>query len=164
MEEIVEHGLYKIKDQYFADFKREHWIDNKNENRPYYYLLKDTDGVMWVMPLSSQTENYKEKIKKVEEKRGEGNCLYYHIGKIAGVDRVFLVGDMFPISEEYIKDPYTIGSFHYVSRDDKLNRQLYSKAIRYLKLVEAGVMKSRNDIMGIKRILMNRMENQEYMA
>lgn len=74
MEGIVEHGLYKIKDQYFADFKREHWIDNKNENRPYYYLLKDTDGVMWVMPLSSQTENYKEKIKKVEEKRGEGSA------------------------------------------------------------------------------------------
>lgn len=156
MERLVEHGLYSIKDQYFKDFQRTHWMDNKNERRPYYYLMKDRDGIFWVIPLSSQTENYQAKIDREEKKRGAGNCLYYHIGKVASKDRVFLIGDMFPIDESYIKAPFTISSVHYVSRNKNLNAAIYSKAMRYLKLVECGVMKSRNDILGIKRLLLAR--------
>jgi len=151
----VIHGLYTIKDQYFLDFKRPYWIDNKNERRPYYYLLKDKDNILWVIPLSSQVESYTHKIQREEAKRGKGNCLYYHIGPIASVDRVFLIGDMFPISEDYINYPFTIGHLHYVIRNKTINSIVYSKAMRFLKLVECGVIKSRNDILGIKRVLMN---------
>lgn len=156
------YGLYTIKDQYFWDFKRPFWMDNKNERRPYYYLLKDKDGVLWVIPLSSQIENYAKKIKRVEEKRGAKNCLYYHIAPIASVERVFLIGDMFPISEDYIKAPFTINKRHYISKNKKLNASVYSKAMRFLKLIEQGTIKSRNDIMGIKRILINRKNSQSY--
>lgn len=162
MGNLVEHGLYSVKDQYFRDFRSPYWMDNKNEHRPYYYLLKDRDGILWVIPLSSQTENYRAKIQREEQKRGTGNCVYYHIGKVASIDRVFLIGDMFPVDESYIKAPFTIGPVHYISRDRKLNSALYSKAMRYLKLVERGVMKSRNDIMGIKNVLLNRARNSEY--
>ena len=131
-------------------------MDNKNERRPYYYLMKDQDDIFWVIPLSSQTENYRAKIEREEKKRGKGNCLYYHIGKVASIDRVFLIGDMFPIDGSYIKAPFTISSVHYVSRNKKLNAAIYSKAMRYLKLIECGAMKSRNDILGIKRLLLAR--------
>ena len=46
-------------------------MDNKNERRPYYYLLKDNDGIEWVVPMSSKVENYTLKIEKEEKKRGE---------------------------------------------------------------------------------------------
>ena len=137
-------------------------MDNKNEKRPYYYLLRDNDGIDWLIPMSSQVENYRAKIKKEEAKRGEGNCLYYHIGKIASSESVFLVGDMFPIDETYVKDPFTIGPTHYIVKNGNLNKMLYSKAMRYLKLVSSGKMHSRNDIMGIKRILLSRKQNKEY--
>ena len=97
MTDLILYGLYSIKDSYFSDFKRPYWMDNKNEGRPYYYLLQDSDGVHWVIPLSSQVENYERKIVREEAKRGAGNCIYYHIGKIASAKRVFLIGDMFPV-------------------------------------------------------------------
>lgn len=158
----VVHGLYTIKDQYFEDFSRPYWVDNKHENRPYYYLLKDKDDVLWVIPLSSRTQNYAEKIRREEEKRGTGKCIYYHIAPIASVDRVFLISDMFPISEEYISGPYTIDEKHYVSRNKNMNFIVRSKAMRYLALVNQGKVTSRNDIMGIKRALLNRKGNLEY--
>ena len=154
MDNLVIHGLYLVKSKYFLDFKRPHWVDNKQENRPYYYLLKDKDGIPWVIPMSSQVENYKEKIERVEKNRGVGNCLYYQIGVVTSKERVFLIGDMFPICEEYIKSPFKIGHSHYVSRDKKLNSELYSKAMRYLRLIEQGVMKSRNNILDIKKELL----------
>lgn len=156
MGNLIVHGLYSVKDQYFKDFKRPYWMDNKNEKRPYYFLLQDKDGIYWVIPMSSQTENYKTKIEREESKRGKGNCIYYHTGMIASIERVFLIGDMFPIDESYIKAPFTIGETHYVVGNKKLNSEIYSKAMRYLRLVEQGVMKSRNDILGIKTVLLNR--------
>ena len=90
---MKENGLYKVKNDYFTDFKNPYWIDNKNENRPYYYAVTDSDGMCWLIPLSSSVENYKAKITKEENRRGVGNCLYYHIGIISGEDRVFIISD-----------------------------------------------------------------------
>lgn len=156
MGELIICGLYSISDRYFQDFQKPYWMDNKNERRPYYYLLKDNDGIEWVVPMSSKVENYTLKIEKEEKKRGKGNCIYYHIGRIAGIDRVFLIGDMFPVNKSYIKAPYTICRMHYVVKDKSLNRVIYSKAMRFLNLVESGVIKSRNDILGIKRELLGK--------
>jgi hypothetical protein len=160
---LVEHGLYTVKDQFFDDFARDYWMDNKNEGRPYYYLFLDKDNIPWVIPMSSQVENYKRKIAREEAKRGVGNCIYYHIGLVASRERVFLIGDMFPIDASYIKAPYVIGHIHYVSKNRKLNATIYSKSMRYLNLIEHGVMKSRNDVLGIKRILLNRRKKREYL-
>lgn len=162
MGNLIVHGLYSVSDKYFEDFKRPYWMDNKNENRPYYFLLQDKDGIYWVIPMSSQIENYKMKIEREEAKRGKGNCIYYHTGMIASIERVFLIGDMFPINESYIKSPFTIGENHYVVRNKSLNSEIYSKAMRFLRLIEQGVMKSRNDILGIKRVLLNMANNSEY--
>lgn len=162
MDELVVHGIYLIQDQYFIDFKKPYWMDNKNENRPYYYLVRDADGIDWVIPLSSQTENYRAKINKIEEQRGKGNCIYYHIGKIASTERVFLIGDMFPVNASYIKSAFKIGYQHYIVQNEKLNKAIYSKSMRFLKLVSIGKIKSRNDIMGIKRILISQRENDAY--
>ena len=164
MRNLVVHGLYSMKDKYFQEFKKPYWVDNKNEHRPYYYAFKDPDGIDWLIPMSSQTEAYSAKIKKVEAKRGEGNCVYYHIGTVAAIERVFLIGDMFPVSPSHVKAPFTIGNVHYIVKDRDLNKVLYSKAMRYLKLVESGTMKSRNDILGIKRVLLNKQRESAYIV
>lgn len=162
MGKLEPHGLYKIKDEYFSDFPSPHWMDNKGENRPYYYLFTDSDGVEWMIPMSTQMENYQNKIAKVESQRGKGNCLYYYIGKIASRDSVFLISDMFPIDSTYIMAPYTISQIHYVVKDEKLNKAIRSKAMRYLKLLEQGVMTGSKDVLGIKKILLNRRNNSDF--
>ena len=96
----------------------------------------------------------KREIENIEKRRGRGNCTYYHIGKIATKERVFLISDMFPITSEYIKNPFFIGQIHYIVKDESLNRVIYSKAMRYLSLVEGEKISSRNDIMGIKAALL----------
>lgn len=55
--QLVAHGLYTVKDRYFTEFGNGYWVDNKQEGRPYYYLFQDTDGVDWVIPISSQVDN-----------------------------------------------------------------------------------------------------------
>lgn len=155
MSTLIEHGLYKIRDQYFSDFKGS-WSDNKNERRPYYYLFEDKDGIPWMIPLSTQVSNYKQKMLNIEAQRGKGNCIYYHFGPIASIERVFLIGDMFPVDIQYIKGPFIINSQQYICRDKALNRAIYSKAMRYLNLVETGVMKNRYDILGIKHTLLEK--------
>ena len=164
MTSMVLHGLYIIKDSYFSEFRNPYWMDNKNEHRPYYYLIKDSDGIDWVIPLSSQVDNYKKKIEQIESNRGAGNCIYYHIGEIASIERVFLIGDMFPVEEKYIKAPFTIGRVHYIVQNDSLNRVIYSKAMRYLNLVKSGKMHSRNNIMGIKKVILNRKESSDFLV
>ena len=156
MNNLIKHGLYSVKDNYFKEFKNNYWVDNKNEKRPYYYALKDSQGVDWLIPMSSQTISYSAKIEKIEAKRGTGNCVYYHIGKIASIDRVFLIGDMFPVAPLHVKAPFTIDKRHYIVKDADLNKVLYSKAMRFLQLVASGNIKSRNDIIGIKNKIIDK--------
>ena len=151
--DFIEHGLYFIKDQYFYDFPSKHWMLNKGEKRPHYYALKDNSGIIWMIPMSSQIENYQQKIVREEQKREKGNCLYYHIGKIAGKERVFIISDLFPIDSSYIVRPYTIKSVNYIVKNRKLNQELRSKTIKYIRLLEQRVLKDRNNILLIRKAL-----------
>ena len=159
--QLVQFGLYRVKEYYFKDFGKGYWMDNKQEGRPYYYMFKDSDGVMWMIPISSQVENYKRKIERDEEKHGKGNCIYYHIGIVASEERVFLIGDMFPVTQKYIRSAFTINKVPYVSKNKKMNSELRTKAMKFKRLVETGVIKSRNDIIGIKQALMRKQQKKK---
>jgi len=155
-------GLYKINAKYFVDFPSEHWMENKS-GRPHYFCIADTDGIIWMIPLSTQTANYKEKIKREELKRGAGNCIYYHVGIISGKERVFLISDMFPVTGDYIIGAYVISGTPYIVKDKKIISSVHSKAMRYLKLIESGVMRNRNAIMEIKQKLTKNSDSQKNM-
>lgn len=79
MEEIEQYGLYIIKDQYFADFPNDKYMQNKGENRPHYYAIMDSDGIYWMIPVSSKVEKFRAKILDVESKAGAGKCFLYTI-------------------------------------------------------------------------------------
>lgn len=115
---VVINGLYSVSDTYFKEFESRSFCDNKNENRPYFLPFKDENGILWLIPLSSQVENYRDKIKRDEQKYKE--CLFYHIGSVMGKDRAFLIGNMFPVTEEYIKKPYTFSGRHHIIANEQL--------------------------------------------
>lgn len=148
---FFENGLYSVYDKYFEDFKNEWLCDNKQENRPYYLSFTDKDNIIWLIPLSSQVENYKAKIRNDEEKHKI--CIFYHIGKIMGKENVFLIGNMFPITEKYIKKPYTFKNVHYIIKNENLIKELHKRANKYILLVEQGKLHPRTDIMSIKNKL-----------
>ena len=148
---IIQHGLYTLSDAYFDRFKNKYLPDNKQEKRPYYYAFTDKDGMIWLIPLSSQTESYRAKI--IQDEAQHKKCLFYHIGKIAGIDRVFLIGNMFPITNKYIKKGFFISGIHYVVGNEQLIREVRTRATRYLSLVRDGKLRPNADIVGIKKAL-----------
>lgn len=148
--ELKENGLYVIKDVYFVTYSSPHFLWNKNESRPHFYAVKDSSGIFWMVPMSSQLDTYRKKIAKEEAKRGVGNCLYYHTGLIAGKERAFNISGMFPITEKYISHPYTISGVPYVVKDDQLVRKLRSKVKRYLRLLEQHQIRDTNQVLKIR--------------
>lgn len=153
--ELEENGLYVIKDSYFSDFKDKHLMLNKLESRPYFYALKESDNIFWMIPLSSKVENYRAKIKKYEAKFGRGKCVFYHIGKMMGKESVFLVGNTIPVSPRYIKQAYTVRGVPYVIESQALLNNIKRKHKKYLTLVKQKRLRPNIDIFTIHEKLLH---------
>lgn len=151
--ELQEFGVYIVKDDFFSDFPRPCFLDNKGESRPHFFAVRDPTGTAWLIPMSSKVDKYRALIEKAEAKRGKGNCIYYHIGVIAGKERAFNIGDMFPVTESYIRHAFTISGIPYVVRDKTLSRALRSKAVRLIRLWELGKLMDRNGVLEIRESL-----------
>ena len=150
-----EHGLYIISDKFFERFPRDEWVSNKSQSRPFYFAIRK-DDLLWMIPLTTKTDKIKEKIKRIEEKKGEGKCLYYDVGLIAGIERGFKIGDIFPITEEYIVRAYTIKEKPYVVQDKNLIERIERKAKSFINMVENGWIKSSINIVEIKAELLRK--------
>lgn len=150
---MTQNGLYIIKDEFFKRFPNSHWVDNKNEKPPFFFAIKDQNGLLWMIPLSSQVDNIKAKIAREEAKRGKGNCIYYHIGQVAGRERGFNIGNMFPITENYILRSWTIGGKPYIVQETNVVEAITRKSLKFLNLVDSGTIRPQVDIMAIMRIL-----------
>jgi len=79
---VSTYGLCVVKDSYFLEFPNVRHVSNKHENRPYYLAVHGANGIIWVIPLSSKVDKYREKIKQDEQKYG--NCLFYYITRVKG--------------------------------------------------------------------------------
>jgi hypothetical protein len=146
-------GLYIIADEYFVDFPNVRHMSNKHESRPYYLAVKNENGIIWVVPLSSQVDKYKAKISEDTKKHGES--LFYYIARMKGRDSAFLVGNAIPVIERYIKKPFTVKGEPFVIQDKKDVKKVKSKLSRYLTMVRNGKMKPVVDILSIERKLLD---------
>jgi len=156
MARIEINGLYIIDDKFFVDFPNERYMQNKGEARPHYYAIQDNDGVYWMIPLSSKVEKYRQKIAATEKAKGAGSCFLYYIAPISGKERAILICDMFPVSEKYILRPYTIDGQPYIVRNSTIQKSIRRKAMKYLNLVQRGILKSPLDILETKRKLIEK--------
>lgn len=146
-------GLYTIKDEYFERFRNEYFMDNKQENRPYYYAVKSDNGIIWMIPISSKIDKYKAKIKKDE--RRYKSCIFYHIVRMKRREHAFLIGNIFPITEKYIKSEFTIKQKHFILETDKIVKDINTKTKRYLSMVRVGKLKPYVDILEIEKQLLS---------
>ena len=135
---IVENGFYIIDDQYFMDFPDPFLRGNHEENRPHYYCFREENSpILWVIPLSSRVAKYKAEIIK---KRSAGKpCDVFHILEIAGNESVFLIGDMFPATEKYIKREYTIENIPLKLLDKHQISEINKRAKKVLNLIRREI-------------------------
>ena len=132
-------GFYIVKDEFFADMQEPYLKGNKEENRPHYYCFEDSvTGIYWLIPLSTRIEKYK---KIVEKKKKEGKpCDIICIAKLDnGVENVFLIQDMFPITEEYIEREYTVAGNPLTLTSERVAREVEQKARKVLGMLKRGV-------------------------
>lgn len=159
MREIEAAGLYIIKDEYFSDFPSEKYMDNKGESRPHYYAIRSSDGLYWMVPISSKVEKFRAKIEAVEEKAGKGSCFLFAIADVSGRERAFIISEMFPVTEEYILRPYTVRGKPLVIQNAEVRKTMQTKALRFLKMVGRGTVKSPLPIMETKAKLLEKTES-----
>lgn len=162
MTDIEVSGLYIIKDEYFSDFPNEKYMQNKGENRPHYYAIKDKDGLYWMIPISSKVEKFQAKIAEIEARSGSGSCFLFAIAQVAGKDRAFIISEMFPVTEDYILRPYTIRGTPLVIQNSGIKKNIQAKALRFLKMVNRGIVKSPLNIMETRVKLMEAGHGEEH--
>lgn len=155
---ITEYAFYIINDKFFDDFPDPYLKGNKDQNRPHYYCLKDNKtGLLWVIPLSSRVDKYQSIINA--KLAANKPCDILHILKLDN-DRtsVFLIQDMFPVSEDYILRPFTINGNPLRLTSEAEARKINKKARRVLNLIKKGVKltPTQPNVLQIERKLLER--------
>lgn len=144
-------GFYIIKEQFFEDMQDPYLKGNKGENRPHYYCFKDTEkDIYWMIPLSSRVDKY-QRIIDNKKKNGK-SCDILHVVKLDDDKKsVFLIQDMFPITEKYMEREYTIAGNHLILTSEHVAKEIDKKARKVLALLKRGIkfMPTQPDIMKI---------------
>ena len=132
-------GFYIIKDKFFEDMSDPYLKGNKAQTRPHYYCFEDTNtGIYWMIPLSSRIDKYTKIIEK-KEKAGKP-CDILHIVKLDDSrESVFLIQDMFPITDEYIEREYTIAGNHLMLTSEHTAKEIEQKAKKVMGMLKRGV-------------------------
>lgn len=153
----MENGhFYYIKDQYFIDFPDPKLMQNKEtvhgqvHDRPCFYAFEDSStGLYWMIPFSSQVSKYRkyynDKIQKYHR------CDTITFGYVLGHEKAFLIQNMCPITQLYIKNEYidTISNMP-VRVDGLLERELREKAKHVLALQRKGFKLIFSDVLAIE--------------
>ena len=150
--------FYFISEQFFADFPDEFLMTNHDNingaphDRPYLYAFRDkATGLYWAIPFSSQVGKfkalYKSKVKRF------GKCDTIEFAEVLGFHKAFLIQNMCPISDRYIKSEYLRGTRPVnISRDDAF--RITSKAKRVLALHRRGTKLIFPDVLQIEKQLL----------
>ena len=136
---MIERGFYIVKDKFFEDMNDLYFKGNKEANRPHYYCFKEEEtSLYWMIPLSSRIEKYK---KIMSKKIASGKpCDILHIIKLDNdKESVFLIQDMFPITEEYIERTYTIANNHLTVTSEHSAIEIEKKAKKVMHMLKKGV-------------------------
>lgn len=157
----IENGkFYFVKDEFFEKINDKTILLNKENGnkRPCYYCFRDYDnnGIIWFVPISSKVEKYKKIYNYKISKFKKVDTIVF--GKVNGRERTFLIQNMFPITEKYIQEKY-IQNNKDVEITYTLGKEIEEKANQVLKLAERGKKVIFTNIIKIKEILLNEIEN-----
>lgn len=157
MADFVSGRLYFIKDEFFEIVGERYLKTNKGDTqRPHYYAFRDSSTeLLWVIPCSSQIEEYKQ-ILADKEKNGKKHD-HIQIIKVSGIEQAFLFQDMFPMIEKYIKNPYIKQNAFMEIRDPKKVQAIEKNAKEIIKLMRHGVRftPTQPDSMRIEKLMLD---------
>ena len=110
-------SLYFIKDEYFVDFpdpllmKNKEMVNGKyHDSACFFSFSSDELGkIHWMIPFSSNVGKYKSIYNKKISKNKKCNTIVF--GDVLGYEKAFLIQNMCPITDRYIKNEYVDSNF-----------------------------------------------------
>ena len=162
---MIEGHFYFLTEQYFEDFpdpgimKNKESTNGKLHNRPCFYSFKDSStGLYWMVPLSTKIEKY---IKAYDAKiKRNGKCDNFVFGDVLGEPKVFLIQNMCPVTDVYIKNEYLVENFKKPVRIKRaLETEIKRKALHLLALERKGIKIIFPDVLSIEKKLIENLQN-----
>ena len=153
--------FYYINDQYFIDFPDSNLMCNKEKvngqphDRPCFYAFKDNKtGLYWMIPFSSQVSKFKVHYNSKMSRYGKCDTIVF--GEVLGFQKAFLIQNMCPLTEKYIKNEYIDKHASIPVRiDGRLETELIKKAKKVLALQRKGVKLIFPDVLKIEKELLS---------
>jgi hypothetical protein len=160
--------LYFIRDSFYDKFsdcgllKNKETINGKEHNRPCCYALKFNKGdkdIYWMVPISSKVEKYKGKYQRTIKKYGV--CDDVSFGYVLGKKCAFLPQNLFPVTENYIKNVYIdINTSLPITIPKDLMADLNKKARKKIRYNQQGKLFGMTDTMQIYNELLKELEKE----
>lgn len=152
--------FYFLTDQYFIDFPDQYLTQNKEtiggkiHDRPCFYAFQDSNtGLYWMVPFSSRVDKFKG-IYQAKLHR-YGKCDTIAFGEVLGSEKAFLIQNMCPVTQRYIKNQYIDAtSMLPVRIDGALESQIVQQAKKVLALQRKGAKLIFPDVLWIEKELL----------
>ena len=147
--------FYFLTPQYFEDFPNVHAMKNTSEerNRPCFCALKE-DDLYWLVPISSQIKKF-EKIYSDKIKRFN-RCDTIAFAELLGIKKAFLIQNMCPVTEEYVRNEYLDQHSNPVRICEKREKSIISQAKKVLNLHHRGTTLIFGNVLTIEEQLQSR--------
>jgi len=135
--------FYFLKDEYFKDFpdeniQRNHEvIDGQLHDKPCFCAIKGVGEIFWLIPISSQTLKYHKLERKKIEKYNKCDTLKF--GNVLGYGKAFLIQNMIPVTDKYIKGEYLDRNNNPVRVEGDFERMLIKTAMIVLAKQRKGI-------------------------
>lgn len=120
----------------------------------FYAFRDEKTGLFWMIPFSSQIGKfrgyYNFKIQRY------GKCDTIALGEVLGYEKAFLIQNMCPVTEKYIKNEYIDSRACVPVRiDGRFEKELIAKAKRVLALQRKGINLIFPDVIKIEKALLS---------
>ena len=159
---MVQGHFYFLKDDFFIDFpdkniqKNHEMINGVPHDKPCFCAIKGDKDVFWLVPISSQTAKY----HSLEHKKilKYGKCDTIKFGEVLGYEKAFLIQNMIPVTDKYIKSEYVDKNNNPVRVDGAFELVLIKTALEVLAKQRKGVKLVFPDILVMEGILIERQQ------
>ena len=157
-----------LSDRYYTDFQDPYLMKNKEviggvmHDRPCFFAFQDsiTPEILWLVPISSNYAKYKILYDKKISRYGKCNTIRF--GEVLGKQAAFLIQNMCPVTEQYIREVYVDKNGVPVQIDGRTVDDVISNAREVLAINKRGVKIIFPDVNRIHKILCEQLASEQY--
>jgi hypothetical protein len=155
-----------LSDQYYKDFPDKYLMRNKEvvggtlHDRPCFFVFQDsiTPEILWLVPISSNYSKYKALYDKKVERYKKCNTIRF--GEVLGKQAAFLIQNMCPVTERYIREVYVNKDGMEIQIDGRIAQDVVKNAREVLAIVKRGTQVIFPDVNAIHKALIEQIEQQ----